>query len=185
MQLLKLIRNLMAALAIGSPKFERAKEEVNDKPVEPIESQRIKYAGGGVVESNQHREQRQYTIAGGPGSQRIGDAFNALPPAERQRMIDARKGIIRRERPGDDSSQGEGSPVIRRSGTAAIAHALSERYDRGVGGKLVPKEEYRFDAKKYAEPRVVQSQPQESDLAKAVKEARGSDKPPVDKQGFA
>lgn len=143
----RFLRNLFAALAFGLPTFSRAKDEASEKAADPVES--IKPSrlqpGGKLEEVN-----KQYgrTIAGGPGSQKIGDAFDALPPAVRAEMIAARKGrIVRVGETGFDrafeNSEGAAIPgVFRRHGTDAIAHALSQHYENR-GGRLVP----RTDAK--------------------------------------
>ncbi len=160
MKLPKFIRNILAAFAFATPNFSRGKETVNDQPVEPVGDSKHKFAPGGALESVDKHYGR--TIAGGPGSQRIGDTFDALPEAERQRMLDARKGRIRKATGLDDVGAGsEGTSSM--SGTDKIARALaSGRYNRKPGA---------------------------DDLGKAVKAARkeatGSEEPPTPFRGFA
>ncbi len=149
MKLPKWLRNLAASFALGTPNFERGKDMAAEKPVEPIESQRIKYAPGGTIERHAPMHD-QYTIAGGPGSQRIGDTFAALPQAERDRMLAARKGrIIRGDALGIE--QGESPMVLTRGSTgsmaAAIARRTADRYERDAKGNVKPKEEFKFDQK--------------------------------------
>lgn len=124
MQLRKLIRNLLTALAFAAPNFARGKSAVDDKPVEPIESKRVKYAPGGALE--QIDKQYGRTIAGGPGSQNIYKAFEALPQAEKDRMILARKGIIRRITV-EELDNAEDRPESYERGTDKIARALAKR----------------------------------------------------------
>lgn len=143
MKLPKFLKSLFAALAFGLPNFNRGKDEAAEKEATPTEAAKpSKLQPGGVVE-----EVNKYygmTIAGGPGSQRIGDTFDALPKAEREAMIAARKGRIIRVGSVDDiGDQGERPAVVRRHGTDAIRHALETKYTRGPGGKLVPKEGYK------------------------------------------
>lgn len=120
------IRRFFAALAFGLPDFHYGKDEASGeaKPLEPIDARRVRYAPGGALE--EVRKNYGVTIAGGPGSQKIGDTFMALPQAERDRMIAARKGVIRQLRPDemDSGDQHEASAVL--VGANRIARGLDK-----------------------------------------------------------
>lgn len=120
----KLIRNVLASFALSVPNFEHGKDEASQTAKAPLEQEKNKdFARGGTLEPV--RKQQGITIAGGPGSQRIGDTFMALPQAERDRMIAARKGVIRRVEGVDQiGDQGEGATSYRGMGTDRIAAGL-------------------------------------------------------------
>jgi len=137
------LRKIFAAFSFGLPDFHYGKDETtyDMRKVQPIESKRVQYAPGGSVEAV--RKYYGTTIAGGPGSQKIGDTFKALPESVRNEMIAARKGKIRQLRPGEESGEQHELPgVQRRHGIAAIANALNTRYTRGVDGRLKLREDH-------------------------------------------
>ena len=135
----KLIRNILASFALSVPNFEHGKEEVNDHPVEPITDSKHQFKAGGALEAVDKYYGR--TVAGGPGSQKIGDTFNALPQAERDAMIAARKGIVRQQTPEEKAAAEASANHVKgyrfgESGTDKIARALaSGRYNYRGGRK--------------------------------------------------
>lgn len=174
MKLPRFVKNLFAALAFGTPKFDHGRDSTSNSDLrnETIEGQRTRFIPGGTVEKvNKHYG---VTIAGGPGSQRIGDTFDALAPRVREEMIAARKGVIRPERSGYDTSQDELPTRFRRHGTAAIAHALASWYERTTSGKLVP----RRDAAERVDHDTRKALIGKDDLKTAVDKARGDNQPP-------
>lgn len=142
MRLPKFLKNLLAAFAFGIPGFARGKDEASGRDlreVKPVERPWRHLIPGGTLEKVSHYGR---TIAGGPGSQKIGDAFDALPPRIRDEMLAAREGMIRQLRPGEREDSGAELPGIhRRHGTDAIAHALATRYTRDKSGRLQPRED--------------------------------------------
>ncbi len=152
---------------LPQPKFDHAKDEASgtDLKIEPIEGQRTKIMPAGSLEKVDKYYGR--TIAGGPGSQRIGDTFMALPKEEREAMIAARKGVIRQLRPNELCGDQHEDPYVWRGSTRSMSAAIGRRtaqvYDRD-GAKVVPKPD---------------------DLARAVERARGDTNPPTVPVRFA
>jgi hypothetical protein len=120
------LRRIFAALTFALPDFHYGKDEASGegRPMEPIDARRVRYAPGGALE--EVRKNYGVTIAGGPGSQKIGDTFDALPQAEKDRMIAARKGVIRQLRPDENNDQHEEPYVWRDSANARIARGLDK-----------------------------------------------------------
>ncbi len=88
------IKNAFTAVALGTPSFDEKPVEKHDtKPVEQVKPSKL--AEGGTLQKVDKYYGR--TIAGGPGSQKIGDTFDALPQHEKDKMIAARKGRIVQE----------------------------------------------------------------------------------------
>lgn len=179
MKLPRFLRNLLGALAFSLPNFTRGKDEAAEKPTDiRQEQEQTKLVRAGSLE----RVNKQYgrTIAGGPGSQRIGDTFNALPKAVREEMIAARRGIVRAGNEFEDRDsehQPEGPWRLGRGSTDALQRALDQRYTRDASGKLIPRED--------ADERLDHAQRlRTSGLDKAVEKARGG-KAPIEKKGFA
>jgi hypothetical protein len=100
-----------AAIGFGVGGTISYKDEASKAPA-PIESQRVRYAPGGTLQ----KIDKHYgtTIAGGPGSQKIGDTFAALPQAERDKMIAARKGVVRQLQPGETETMDGTVSIIQR-----------------------------------------------------------------------
>lgn len=137
MKLPRFLRNLLGAIAFSLPNFARGKDEATDKETDlHAETVQTKLKPGGALEEvNKHYGT---TIAGGPGSQKLGDAFDALPEATKREWIAARKGrIISGDALG--AEQLELPHRLGRGSTSAIARALDRRYTRDASGRLTPR----------------------------------------------
>jgi hypothetical protein len=135
----KHIRGFFVALAFGIPDFSHAKDEASGRSLKaPLEEETNQLRAG----TTQKVEKTWgVTIAGGPGSQRLCDAFDALPPEEKQRMLDARKGIIRQATVAEmfgETPEGGSQPVDRlRRGLDAV---MRDKYMRKPSGELTTRE---------------------------------------------
>lgn len=98
----KWLKNVVVAVGLSLPRF-RGAEEDNQVffPTEPareyVMNQHL--VSGGTLEAIDKTYGK--TVHGGPGSQKIGDTFDALPAEKRAEMIAARKGKIRQLKPGE------------------------------------------------------------------------------------
>ncbi|MBU6249444.1 MAG: hypothetical protein KGN77_17045 [Xanthomonadaceae bacterium] len=140
MKLVRWIRNFLAALAFGVPSFERGKDSASEQVLKaPLEEKTHKDQ---IRAGTTQRIQREYgvTIAGGPGSQNIGKAFDALPPDVKAQMLAARKGRIIR---GDALAETpEGGSVLSSHDklSRGISAAMARDYTRKPTGELTTKQ---------------------------------------------
>lgn len=124
--MLKWLKSLFLALALSIPTFGEKEEGKHDfAPVERDRGQRL--APGGQL---QETPQKHYgiTIAGGPGSQDIYKAFEALPQAQRDAMIAARKGVVRPVKDSDYNRDEDDTKTETLS--RGIAKAVAKNYRR-------------------------------------------------------
>jgi hypothetical protein len=156
---IQFVRGIFAAFALGAPTF--TDKQVGQTDSKPIEHQiNRNFALGGSIETRQHRQQNEYTIAGGPGSQKIGNTFAALPEEVRQAFLDIRKNInvasntaivdahlakARRARQLQIGTSGMATESISRG----LQGRVEERYRITPDG-LKPREEFKHDAEAYA-----------------------------------
>lgn len=89
------LRNILAAFAFSVPSFGRSKDEATAAPAVPEQPINRQLMPGGTLAPGLGKHyDRGMTIAGGPGSQKIGETFDALPQHVKDEMIAARKGKI-------------------------------------------------------------------------------------------
>lgn len=87
--MIQIFRNIAAAILLAFPSFQRRGDTVAE--VKKIVRETPSLPGGQLEKVDKHYGK---TVAGGPGSQKIGDAFDALPKEVREQWIAARKGRI-------------------------------------------------------------------------------------------
>ena len=127
--MLNWLKRSIVAIAMGIPTFGEKEPEKHDVevPIERVKPSKLLNQGT-VQQVNKHYGR---TIAGGPGSQKIGDTFDRLPQHMKDQMIEARKGKIRyptRDEMRGAISEAEGDYVPQRNMGRGIDAAIGRVY---------------------------------------------------------